>query len=76
MWESKVIYKNQSDNGGVGRILVQHDAHVGVKGVYKGFNADVTAIENDQITLFYNKSRNPLGAQILLFDITLLEIAE
>jgi hypothetical protein len=75
-WESMVIYKNQSDHGGEGRILVQHDTQVGHRAIYKGFDADVTAIEDGQITLFYNRSGDPLGTQILLFDITLIKIAE
>jgi FKBP-type peptidyl-prolyl cis-trans isomerase 2 len=75
-WESKVIYKNQSDHGGEGLILVKHDAHVGDRAIYKGFDADVTDVGDGQISLFYNKSGDPLGIQVLLFDITLLKIAE
>ncbi len=75
-WESEVIYKNQSDLGGKGRILVRHYAEVGDRGRFGGFQADVVAIEDGQIKLFINKSSNPLGLQILIFDITLIKIVE
>jgi FKBP-type peptidyl-prolyl cis-trans isomerase 2 len=75
-WDSEVIYKNQSDNGGEGRILVEHDAQVGMKAVYDGWDAEVISIENDQIKLEYNKSYHNLGHEVLTFNITLIEIIE
>ena len=75
-WESEVIYKNQSDLGGEGRILVRHYAEVGNRVIYNGFTADVVDIDEGQIKLFINKSSNPLGLEILMFDITLIKIVE
>jgi hypothetical protein len=76
MWESEVIYKNQSDLGGEGRILVRHYAEVGDRGIFEGGQADVVTVEDGQIKLFVNKSSNPLGLKILIFDITLIKIED
>jgi len=75
-WVSEVIYKNQSDHGGLGRILVRHHTEVGYRSIYEGSLADVVAIEDGQIKLFVNKSTNPLGVEILIFDITLIKIVD
>lgn len=75
-WKSEVIYKNQSDLGGKGRILVRHYAEEGESAIYNGFNAKVTDIEDGQIKLSFNTSTHPLGIEIIIFDITLIEIVE
>lgn len=75
-WNSEVIYKNQSDNGGEGKILVKHFAEVGMKAVYLNRSAEVLAIEDDQIKLEYNTSPHHLGDEILIFDITLVDILD
>lgn len=75
-WDSKIIYKNQSDNGGEGRILVRNYAEVGMRAVYQNRSAEVKGIENDQIKLRYNTSTHPLGDEILVFDITLMDVLD
>ncbi len=75
-WDSEVIYKNQSDNGGEGRILVRHDVEVGTKGIYQNRSAEVKEIEEDTIKLEYNISSDPLGDEILIFDIKLVDILD
>jgi hypothetical protein len=75
-WNSEVIYKNQSDNGGEGKILVEHFAEVGMKAVYLNRSAEVLAIEDNQIKLEYNTSPHHLGDEILNFDITLVDILD
>ncbi len=75
-WDSEVIYKNQSDNGGEGRILVRHHVGVGMQGVYQNRSAEVKAIEEDQIKLEYNISSHELGDLDLIFDITLIDILD
>lgn len=73
-WSSQVIYKNQSDNGGLGRILVQHDPQVGMDAIYLNQSAYVKAIEDDEIHLEYNISTHNLANDVLIFDITLMDI--
>jgi FKBP-type peptidyl-prolyl cis-trans isomerase 2 len=75
-WDSEVTYKNQSDNGGEGRILVEHYAEAGMQAVYLNRSAEVIAIEDDQIKLEYNISPHYLGNEILNFDITLVDILD
>lgn len=75
-WDSEIIYKNQSDNGGEGRILVRHDVEVGTKGIYQNRSAEVKAIEDDTISLEYNISSHRLGDEILIFDIKLIDILD
>ncbi len=75
-WDSEVVYKNRSDNGGAGRILVEHDAQVGMQAIYEGYDAEVISVENEQIELRYNRSYHNLGHEVLIFDITVIEIAE
>ncbi|UCG70300.1 MAG: FKBP-type peptidyl-prolyl cis-trans isomerase [Thermoplasmata archaeon] len=75
-WESEVIYKNRSDRGGDGRILIEHHVEVGTKGIYQNHSAEVIGIEGDQFDLEFNKSLSPLAEEVLTFDITLIEIAE
>lgn len=75
-WDSEVVYKNQSDNGGEGRILVKHNVEVGTQGVYQNRSAEVKAIEGDIIKLEYNISSHPLGDEILIFDIKLIDILD
>ncbi|MCK5644089.1 MAG: hypothetical protein KAJ19_25040, partial [Gammaproteobacteria bacterium] len=65
-----------SDLGGEGRILVRHYAEVGNRGIYNGFTADVVDIDEGQIKLSFNKSTHPLGIEIIIFDITLIDIVE
>jgi FKBP-type peptidyl-prolyl cis-trans isomerase 2 len=73
-WSSQVIYKNQSDNGGLGKILVEHDPVVGMDAIYLNQSAYVKAIEDDQIKLEYNISTHELANDVLIFDITLVDI--
>lgn len=73
-WTTKVTYKNQSDNGGEGKIIVTHTAQSGMEAEYLGFPAEVISIEQDQINIKYNNSPNDLANEILTFDITLVEI--
>ncbi len=75
-WDSEVIYKNQSDNGGEGRILVRHDVEVGTKGIYQNRSAEVKVVEDDMIKLEYNISPLPLGDETLIFDIKLVDILD
>lgn len=75
-WDSEVIYKNQSDNGGEGRILVRHDVEVGTKGTYQNRSAEVKGIEGDTIKLEYNISPHRLGDETLIFDIKLMDILD
>jgi FKBP-type peptidyl-prolyl cis-trans isomerase 2 len=76
LWESKVIYKNQSDNGGEGRILVRHYAQAGTEAIYLGYDAEVLSFGDGKILIEYNKSSHNLGNKILIFDITLIKIVE
>jgi FKBP-type peptidyl-prolyl cis-trans isomerase 2 len=73
-WSSQVIYKNQSDNGGLGKILVQHDPQVGMDATYLNQTAYVKAIEDDEIHLEYNVSTHELANDVLIFEITLVDI--
>ena len=75
-WDSEVIYKNQSDDGGDGRILVRHYAQAGMTANYFGYDAEVISVEDNQIKLKYNQSTHPLGNEDLIFDITLIEIPD
>ncbi|UCE38153.1 MAG: FKBP-type peptidyl-prolyl cis-trans isomerase [Thermoplasmata archaeon] len=75
-WDSKVIYKNQSDNGGKGSIHVEHHTQKGAEGIYENHSAIVKTIEDDQIKLEYNVSTHNLGNEILIFDITLIDILD
>lgn len=73
-WESEVIYKNRSDLGGDGRILVEHDVDVGTQGIYQNHSAEVMEIEGEQFKLEYNIGTHPFANEVLIFDITLIEI--
>jgi peptidylprolyl isomerase len=73
-WNTKVTYKNQSDNGGEGRIIVKHTAQSGMEAEYQGFPAEVISVDQDLINIRYNDSPNELANEILTFDITLIEI--
>lgn len=75
-WESEVIYKNQSDNGGEGSIIVEHHAQAGAKAIYRGFDGSVISVENNQIKLDYNVNTELLGSQDIIFDITLIKISD
>ncbi len=75
-WESEVIYKNQSDNDGEGRILVKHDAESGMEAVYQGYEGVVMSVDDDEIILRYNHSGHTLGHENLIFDIKLLDIVD
>lgn len=75
-WDTEVIYKNQSDNGGEGSILIKHHVEVGTQGVYQNHSAEVKSIENGQFKLDYNVSPHDLGNEIMIFDITLKDILD
>ncbi len=75
-WDTEVTYKNQSDNGGEGRIIVEHDVEVGMQGVYRNHSAMVNGVEDGQITIEYNSSSHELAEEILIFDITLVDILD
>jgi FKBP-type peptidyl-prolyl cis-trans isomerase 2 len=75
-WETKVTYKNQSDNDGEGRIIVKHTAQSGMEAEFEGFPAEVISVEEDQIHLKVNNSPHELANEILTFDITLIEIQD
>jgi FKBP-type peptidyl-prolyl cis-trans isomerase 2 len=73
-WSSEVIYKNQSDNGGLGKILVQHDPAEGMDATYLNQSAIVKQIVDGEIRLEYNISTHELANDVLIFDITLMDI--
>jgi FKBP-type peptidyl-prolyl cis-trans isomerase 2 len=73
-WDSKVTYKNQSDNGGQGKIIVNHMPQAGDEGIYLGFPAEVLSVEGGEIDLRYNDSTADLANEVLTFDITVVEI--
>jgi FKBP-type peptidyl-prolyl cis-trans isomerase 2 len=73
-WTSKVTYKNQSDFGGEGRIIISHEPQSGEEAVYLGFPAIVDSVAGDQINIRYNDSTHDLGNEVLIFDIALVAI--
>jgi FKBP-type peptidyl-prolyl cis-trans isomerase 2 len=73
-WDAHVTYKNQSDNGGEGRIIVTHSPEVGDEGIYLDFPAEVQSVEGGEIGIRYNNSPHNLGNEVLTFDITLIDI--
>jgi peptidyl-prolyl cis-trans isomerase B (cyclophilin B) len=73
-WSSQVIYKNQSDNGGLGNILVQHNPQEGMDAFYLNQSAIVKQIVDGEIHLEYNISTHELANEVLIFDITLVDI--
>lgn len=75
-WESKVIYKNQSDNGGEGKIIITHMTEAGEEGTYLGYPAEVLASDGSEIEIRYNDSTQDLANEVLTFDITLVEIQD
>jgi FKBP-type peptidyl-prolyl cis-trans isomerase 2 len=75
-WNSEVIYKNRSDDGGIGRILVEHNPQLNMDATYQNYKARVKDIDDGIIHLEYNISNHDLGDKILIFDITLVRIEE
>ncbi len=73
-WSSEVIYRNQSDNGGLGKILIQHDPEVGMDAIYLNQSAIVKIIVDDEIHLEYNISTHELANDVLIFEMTLVDI--
>jgi hypothetical protein len=75
-WESEVIYKNRSDDEGIGRILVEHDPKLNMAATYQNHQAKVIGLDDTTIDIEYNVSTHDLGEYILIFDITLVKIEE
>ncbi len=75
-WMSEVIYKNQSDDGGIGRILVEHHTELNMEAEYQNYPAKVTDLDDEKIKIEYNISSHDLGDETLIFDITLVKIEE
>ncbi len=73
-WDAKVTYRNQSDNGGQGKIIVIHSPEVGEEGIYQNFPAEVLSVGGGEIEIRYNISPNALGNEVLTFDITVVDI--
>jgi FKBP-type peptidyl-prolyl cis-trans isomerase 2 len=73
-WTTKVTYKNQSDNGGEGRIMMTHTAQSGMDAEYLGFPAEVLSVDQDQIHIKYNDSPHDLANEVLSFELTMVEI--
>ncbi|UCE73760.1 MAG: FKBP-type peptidyl-prolyl cis-trans isomerase [Methanomassiliicoccales archaeon] len=75
-WDTEIVYKNRSDNGGEGRIRVKHYAQNGMQTQYQNFPAEVLTVDEEQIKIKYNKGSHELATEILIFDITLLDIPD
>jgi FKBP-type peptidyl-prolyl cis-trans isomerase 2 len=73
-WDTEVIYKNQSDNDGEGLIRVKHTSEVGMEVIYQKYPAEVLSVGEDEIGIRYNNSPHDLANEILIFDITLVDI--
>ncbi len=73
-WDAKVTYRNQSDNGGEGKIIVTHSPEVGDEGIYQNFPAEVLSVGGGEIGIRYNNSPHNLGYEVLTFDITVIDI--
>jgi FKBP-type peptidyl-prolyl cis-trans isomerase len=73
-WKSRVSYRNHSDNGGEGRIVVTHMPQDGDEGEYLGYPAEVLSVGSDTIEIKFNDSPHNLANEILIFDITLVDI--
>lgn len=75
-WRSEVTYKNQSDDGGTGRILVEHHPELNMDAEYQNYQARVIDLDDEKIKIEYNISSHDLGDENLIFDITLVKIEE
>jgi FKBP-type peptidyl-prolyl cis-trans isomerase 2 len=73
-WDTEVIYKNQSDNDGEGLIIVRNDPEEGMEAVYQNFPAEVLTVGDDEIGIRYNNSPHELANELMIFELTLVDI--